>query len=171
MDTVVVLARIVLRDPLTLAWGLVLAVLIGAGWLWWVKGRGWSRTRRLCAVLSAASLGLALAIVLAREDVTFGSRWYCLVNPGLLPGTAEEALNLVLFAPAAFFASLASRRLWIVLVVFVSLSVAVEVAQKWMDVGTCEVGDMTRNGCGAVVAVLLVGLMRAMRGSVTDRRG
>lgn len=165
MDDMVVLARIVLRDPMTLAAGLALAGVIATGWMVSIRGRGWSRRRRLWALLSAASLGFGLSIVLARGDLAFGRSWYCLVNPGLVPGTPEQALNLVLYAPAAFFAALTTRRTWALLLVVLTVIVTVEVVQKLIDVGTCEVGDMTRNASGAVLAVLVVWLIRALRPS------
>ncbi|MFC6154504.1 hypothetical protein [Nocardioides yefusunii] len=154
MDDVLALTRIVLRDPLTLVAGVGVALVIGAVWLWLVRGRGWGPWRRAAVVLGSAALGTALAIVLVREDVTFGRPWYCLGNPGIAPGTAEETLNLVLYSPAAFFAVLATRRLLATTTVFLVLVVAVECLQKWIDVGTCEVGDMSRNGVGALLGAL-----------------
>jgi VanZ like family. len=61
---------------------------------------------------------------------------------------SEHLLNLVLFMPFAFFAVLAVRRIWPVLVVVIAVSGLVEALQSATGRGTCESGDVFRNALG-----------------------
>ncbi|GCD89666.1 hypothetical protein NLS1_16720 [Nocardioides sp. LS1] len=141
---------------------------------------GWSAHR----ILAAAAAGMGVALVLAttlgryRDGLMFGLGRSCLrTSVGL--GTPEQQLNLALFAPATFFAVVATRRLRLVLVSALLLSLGVEGIQLVTDLGACQTSDVALNLAGAVavavparllVAVALRRTQEPSRQTATTRR-
>lgn len=130
----------------------------------------WSRLRIAFAGLVVAGLALVPATTLARGDATIAWGRPCLIQPGLSLGTPEAMLNALLFAPAAFFAMLATWRAVPMVVAAFAASCAVEAAQSVTGLGTCQTADRVRNVVGAVVACGVAAvLLRMSLPEVPDR--
>ncbi len=78
---------------------------------------------------------------------------------GRAAGSPEAKLNLALFAPAAFFGVIATRRLLRIVVACVVVSVLVEQIQRVTSLGVCQSSDVIRNVTGAVAGAVLGGLV------------
>ncbi|MCW5952547.1 MAG: VanZ family protein [Propionibacteriaceae bacterium] len=117
--------------------------------------------------LFLVSLGLVLVVTLLREPWT-GACWECLAEwhpERVLTGRvgAEVWLNIVLFVPAALFATLLWRAPWRTVGIALLLSLAIEIVQPLVGVGANDVMDLVANtsgaliGAGAGAVLLLVG--------------
>ena len=125
------------------------------------------RGRPALLFLFLVSLGLVLVVTLLREPWT-GACWECLAEwhpERVLTGRvgAEVWLNVVLFVPPAFFATLLWRAPWRTVGAALLLSLMVEIVQPLMGVGANDVMDLVANtsgaliGAGAGAVLLLVG--------------
>lgn len=159
MGDVGVIGRIVMTQTgVLVTLGVGILVLAPAAMLC-AYGRGWSRARIACAGLAGGSFALVPATTLARGDAVFAWGRSCLIQPGLSVGTPEAKLNVLLFAPAAFFASLAVRRAATVVLAALVVSAGVEAVQSVTALGTCQTSDVVRNVAGAVVACGVAALL------------
>ncbi|WP_233824243.1 VanZ family protein [Saccharothrix sp. S26] len=111
---------------------------------------------------------MALAVTLARPGGSFSVATtdpigMCVGNEFSLTGSLER-LNLVMLAPFAFFATLATRRPFAVLGVSAAFSGAVEFMQALTAIGVCEAQDFYNNTVGAFFAVLVAWLFTVAAG-------
>jgi hypothetical protein len=163
------LAEVILNQPLV-----VLALVLGCSTAGLValalaRRRGW---RKAPAVLAGFGLAMALAVALARPELVSYSSLRgispCYLNDFSLDDPLAR-LNFLMLTPFAFFAALATRRPWSVLVTSAAVSAFVEVFQAVTSAGSCETQDFYNNAVGAACAVALAWLVnRAVggRGSV-----
>ena len=143
--------------------GVLVGLTLVAAWV-----AQWRPGRILVAVLAALSLALFPALTLARRGIDLRRRPTCDWAWALEPTNAEQVLNVVLLLPAGFFAAWALRRVWVVVLAAVALSVGAEGVQAILDIGACQAGDMTRNGAGALVGAV-AGALLARALSLGDR--
>lgn len=124
------------------------------------------RWRPLLFFLFLTSLGLVLVVTLLR-DPWAGTCWECLGHwqpEKVLEGRVgnDVLLNVVLFVPLAFFATLLWQAPWRTAGFALLLSAAIEVAQPLLGVGANDLMDLLANtsgaliGAGAGAVVLLV---------------
>lgn len=117
----------------------------------------WSWSRVVAAGLAGLGAALVIAVTIGRYDNGFMVTWGrgCLLQPGLSLTSPEEQLNVVLFGPVCFFATIAWRRPLPVLALTVALSAFVEAVQSATGIGTCQTSDIVRNVGGGALAVLV----------------
>ena len=162
MGDIEVIGRIVMTQTgVLVTLGVGILVLAPAA-LMCARRLGWSRTRIVSAGLAGASLALVPATTLARGDALIAWGRSCLIQPGLSLGTSEALLNVLLFAPAAFFAMLAVRRAAPVVLAALASSAAVEAVQSVTALGTCQTSDVVRNVAGATIACGVAALLLRM---------
>lgn len=152
-------AELVLSQPEAVAALFAGSVLLGTVGFVVARWRGWPVVP---SVLAGCGLALALAVTLARPGgsftpVTTDPIGMCVGNEFSLTGSLPR-LNLVMLAPFAFFATLATRRPFAVLGVAAAFSGAVELVQALTAIGVCEAQDFINNTVGASLAVLLAWL-------------
>jgi hypothetical protein len=159
-------AELVLSQPEAVAALFAGSVFLGAVGFVVARWRGWAA---LPAVLAGCGLALAVAVTLARPGGSFTLATtdpigMCVGNEFSLTGSLER-LNLVMMAPFAFFATLATRRPVAVLGVSAAFSGGVEFLQALTAIGVCEAQDFYNNTVGAFFAVLVAWLLTAVAGS------
>ena len=164
-------AELVLSRPEAVAALFAGSVLLGAVGFVVARRRGWAA---LPAVLAGCGLALALAVTLARPGGSFSVATtdpigMCVANEFSVAGSLAR-LNLVMLAPFAFFATLATRRPLAVLGVSAAFSGAVEFVQALTAIGVCEAQDFVNNTVGASVAVVVAWLLTAVAGSAPRAR-
>lgn len=164
--------------PQVLGW-MAAVLVIGLGLTWALRRRLGGSARRALFFLFVISLGLVVVVTLLREP-WLGSCWECLAEWPLgkvIAGrvSTEVWLNVVLFVPPAFLATLLWRAPWRTVGAGLLLSAAIEVAQPIVGVGANDLMDLVANTSGALIGagvgavVLLVGdLIR--RREVSPRR-
>ncbi|ATE54672.1 VanZ family protein [Actinosynnema pretiosum] len=164
-------ALYLLRTPSMLAGVVVGPVLLGAAGWWAARRWGW---RRVPGVLAGLGVGLVLGVTLSRQVPEWASIYrgselaeFCQVN-GVSFDLGNEMLNVLLFAPAAFFAVLATGAAWPVLGAAIGLSAVIELVQPLTERGICETQDLLNNSLGAAIAVGLGAL--ALAGERAARR-
>ncbi|WP_461124125.1 VanZ family protein [Saccharothrix stipae] len=156
-------AELVLSQPEAVAVLFGGSVLLGAVGLVVARRRGWAVAP---AVLAGCGLALALAVTLARPGgslsiATTDPIGMCVGNEFSLTGSLER-LNLVMLAPFAFFATLATRRPFAVFAVSGLFSGAVEFVQAVTAIGVCEAQDFYNNTVGALGAVVVAALLTSL---------
>jgi glycopeptide antibiotics resistance protein len=141
------------HSALVPVFALLLAVLgVGVGLLVLRSGKpwiGWS----LFALSTLPVFALTLVPSGSAQD-----RVFCTVQFSLPSwGSVELLANLALFFPPAFFAVLATRRPWAVLVLASAGSVLVEGVQALVPgIGrACDTNDWMMNTIGALIGILL----------------
>lgn len=142
-----------LRPHMLLLLAAVLAVAFAATWL--LRDRLPGRPRRVLCFLLLVSLGLVLGVTLLRE-APLGTCLECLTDwriDRLLDGriTTETLLNVLLFIPPAFLATLLWRHPFRVTTLLVLLSVGIEVLQALVGVGANDLLDVLANAVGALI--------------------
>jgi hypothetical protein len=134
--------------PLALALFAVVCAGVGA---WLVRvGR-----QQVLWVLAALSLVPVMALTFTPSGLKSGGG--CTVQFALPTiGAVELLANVALFFPPVLFASLASRRPWLMLVAGMALSAATEAIQSQvLAIGrSCDTNDWAMNTAGTVLAVL-----------------
>ena len=160
------IAELVLSQPEAVAALFAGSVFLGTVGFVVARRRGWAVVP---AVLAGCGLALALAVTLARPGGSFSVATtdpigMCVGNEFSLTGSLER-LNLVMLAPFAFFATLATRRPWAVFGVSAAFSGAVEFMQALTAIGVCEAQDFYNNTVGASLAVLVAWLVTTVAGS------
>jgi hypothetical protein len=158
--------------PRTLAWSLAVVVFAALG-TWLLRGR-WPASKRLWGFLLLVSIGLVVVATLLREP-PLGSCWPCLGDWGLGririgQVSTEVALNIVLFAPAAFFATLLWPAPLRVTGIAALSSLAIEVAQPLIGVGANDAMDLLANTAGALIGAAAATAVRLLRDLLVDRR-
>ncbi len=166
--------------------GLAVVVVLAAGASWLLRHRLQRPGRRSEAAPGAVrrarpalyfgflvSLGLVLVVTLLREPWG-GACWQCLGHWQLervLAGRVgnEVWLNVVLFVPVAFFATLLWRAPWRTVGAALLLSLAVEVVQPLAGIGVNDLMDLVANTSGAVVGAG-AGAVVLLAGDVLRRR-
>lgn len=113
------------------------------------------RWRPLLFFLFLASLGLVLVVTLLR-DPWAGACWECLGQwqpEKVLEGRVgnDVLLNVALFVPLAFFATLLWRAPWRTAGSALLLSAAIEVTQPLLGVGANDLMDVVANTSGALI--------------------
>jgi VanZ like family len=135
------------------------SVLLG-GPAWWLAPRwGWPQVP---AVLAGCSLALVLAVTVVRPVGLFAPGGInpliimreCVVGSLSLARTYEQ-LNVVMLAPFAFFATLATRRPAIIVGACLLISGSLEFVQGATGGGSCQGRDLVHNTAGGVLGVLL----------------
>ncbi|ACU37131.1 VanZ family protein [Actinosynnema mirum] len=157
-------ALYLLRTP-SMAVGIVVGPVLLAAIGWWVARRwGW---RRAPGALAGLGVGLVLGVTLSRQVPEWASIYsgsehaeFCTVR-GFSFDLGNEMLNVLLFAPAAFFAVLATGAAWQVLGAAIGLSAVIELVQPLTERGICETQDLLNNSLGAAIAVGLGALVLA----------
>ncbi|QQQ76852.1 VanZ family protein [Saccharothrix sp. 6-C] len=160
------IAELVLSQPEAVAALFAGSVFLGTVGFVVARRRGWAA---LPAVLAGCGLALALAVTLARPGGSFSVATtdpigMCVANEFSLAGSLAR-LNLVMLAPFAFFATLATRRPFAVLGVAAAFSGAVEFVQALTAIGVCEAQDFINNTVGAFFAVLVAWLLTVVAGN------
>jgi len=126
----------------------------GDRWRWVALG-GYAAA---LAGLTLAPIGWRLNRLTVRLYVLF--RYDVPVAPGWAgPEQYGDLLNVLLYVPPAFLLAGTRLRWWGALLVCVAVSVATELTQELVG-RQGEVGDVVCNATGAVVGVLLAGLLR-----------
>ncbi len=122
------------------------------------RRQGW---RLIPAVLAGFGLTLILAMTMVRRPrpqyqelgPADPATPFCLID-GFAPFTDQNAiLNLWLFVPFAFFATLATGRAVTVLGLSVVLTGAIELTQPITGIGVCQTQDFGNNALGAALGV------------------
>ncbi len=122
------------------------------------RRRGW---RLIPAVLAGFGLTLILAMTVVRPPrpqyqelgPAAATTPFCRID-GFAPFADQNAiLNLWLFVPFAFFATLATGRAVTVLGVSVVLTGAIELTQPITGIGVCQTQDFGNNALGAALGV------------------
>jgi hypothetical protein len=154
------LTRTILDQPGVLAAFILLCALFGVGTWLVARSLGW---HRLCAVLSAVGLSLAVAVTLVRPgghlpDPGADPVAMCLRDHFSLHG-GLPVLNFLMLMPFAFFGTLATRRPIVLAVVSAVLSAGIELTQAWTGVGVCQKQDFLNNSLGATVAAVAAWLL------------
>ncbi|SDI64060.1 VanZ like family protein [Actinokineospora alba] len=150
------LAERILNQPLVAAAMVAGCVVIGFVALVLARWRGW---RRVPAVLAGFGLALALAVTLGRSGVldpdiaTLDPLRRCVENDFALAST-KQRLNFYMLMPFAFFATLAIRRAWPVMIACAVLSAGIELTQALIAVGICDSQDFYNNTVGGLIAVV-----------------
>jgi hypothetical protein len=164
MGDVGALARIELDQSRVLLALVVGGIALGGAGMLLARRWRWSPARVGSAGLAGAFLALVPATTLAdRGRPWLGGHRSCLIDTSFSIATPEAALNAALFAPAAFFAVLATRRVVPVVLAVLACSAATEYTQRLTGLGVCESADVARNLMGGAIgalaglAVLLVG--------------
>ncbi|WP_433267750.1 VanZ family protein [Actinosynnema sp. CS-041913] len=158
------IAELVLSQPEVVAAMFFGCVVIGALALAVARWRGW---RPVPSALAGCGLALALAVTLARPGVLDAGVWttdpvgMCIANDFSLTGSLER-LNLLMLMPFAFFATLATRRPVVVLALSAGFSGGVELVQATTGLGVCEAQDFYNNSVGALVGVVVGGVITAV---------
>ncbi|GAA2691460.1 MULTISPECIES: VanZ family protein [Actinosynnema] len=147
-----------LDTPSMLVGVVVGPVLLGAAGWWAARRWGW---RRVPGALAGLGVGLVLGVTLSRQVPEWASIYsgsphaeFCTVR-GFSFDLGNEMLNVLLLAPAAFFAVLATGATWRVLGAAVGLSAVIELVQPLTERGVCETQDLLNNSLGAAIAVVL----------------
>jgi hypothetical protein len=156
----------VFTGPRVLA-GMLVAVVVAAVGTWLLRNRLPGRAQRLLGFLLLVSIGLVVVATLLREP-PLGSCWACFGDWGLGririgQVSTEAALNIVLFVPPAFFATLLWPAPLRVTGIAALCSLAIEVAQPLIGVGANDAMDLLANTAGALIgagAATAVGLLR-----------
>lgn len=170
VDPEIDLTRSIMGQPGVLAAFLLCCALFGTG-VWLISGTlGW---RRVPATLAAVGLALAVAVTLARSgghlpDPGTDPLTLCLRDSFSLHG-GLQVLNILMLAPFAFFATLATRRPVVVMVVSAVVSGGIEIAQAWTGLGVCQKQDFLNNTVGAVVAAGAAWLLITMLAGERER--
>lgn len=169
MDNVV---SALLRPHASLVLAFVLATAVAATWL--LRDRLASRTRMLLGFLLVVAIGLIAQVTLLR-DAPMGACVECLaewrtdrVSSGSV-GT-ETLLNVLLFIPPAFLATLLWRHPWRVTSMAALLSLGIEVVQPLLGVGANDVLDVLANTIGAFIGAWMAWALGFVRVSVAVRR-
>jgi hypothetical protein len=122
------------------------------------RRQGW---RLIPAVLAGFGLTLILAMTVVRPPrpqyqelgPAAPATPFCVID-GFAPFTDQNAvLNLWLFVPFAFFATLATGRAVTVLGLSVVLTGAIELTQPITGIGVCQTQDFGNNAFGAALGV------------------
>ena len=126
---------------------LMLVLAVAAGTTWLLRGRLGSRARTLAFFALAASVGLVLQVTLLRDGLPTAVCLDCMLEwstERAVSGAigAEVLLNVALFVPLGFLATLLWRRPFVVTAMAGLLSVAIELLQPVIGVGV-----QRRDGC------------------------
>ena len=158
--------------PRVLGW-MAAVLVIAAGLIWLLRGR-LTPGRRVLLFLFLAGLGLVVVTTLLR-DPWLGAGLDCLAEwqpEKVLTGRVgtDVWLNVVLFGPPAFFATLLWRAPWRTAGAGLLLSLAIEIVQPLVGVGANDLMDLVANTAGALigagmaaVALLVADLIRQRR--------
>ncbi len=163
----------VFTDRWVLVWTLA-AVVVAALGTWLLRNRLPGRARRLLGFLLLVSVGMVVVATLLREPAS-GSCWACLGDWGLgrlrtgQVGT-EVALNIVLFVPPAFFATLLWPAPLRITGVAALASLAIEVVQPLLGVGVNDAMDLLANTAGALIGAGAATAVRLLRDLLVGRR-
>lgn len=153
----------------------VVFVLIALAGTWLLRGRLVGRTRRVLFFLFMLSSGVVVLVTVLRES----SFSFC---PGcvgewagvdkILSGAVgtDVLLNVVLFVPAAFLATLLWRAPWRIAGIAAVGSLVIEVIQPIIGVGANDVMDLLVNTVGALIGAGVGALVLWVRDSIVDRR-
>nr|WP_300146640.1 VanZ family protein [Propionicimonas sp.] len=158
--------------PRTLGWSLVMVLAAAVG-MWLLRDR-WSGRKRLLGFLLLASIGLVVVVTLLREPPQ-GTCWTCFGEWGLgriragQVGT-DVALNIVLFVPPTFFATLLWPAPLRVTGIAALCSLAIEVTQPLIGVGANDAMDLLANTAGALIGAGAATAVRLLRDLLVDRR-
>jgi hypothetical protein len=145
--------REIRSEPALLAFVVIVGLATGAGAGIWARRRQWRTTP---AVLAGVGLTIIMAMTVAREPLSpqqLAGAPFCLVHDFAPLIDANADLNMVLFVPFAFFATVATGRAFAVLCCSVALTAAIELIQPIAGIGVCETQDFGNNALGAVVGV------------------
>lgn len=135
--------------------------------LWWpvVRCTQWSAIPTLLAFLSL-SVVLALTLAPGGHRDEGGARACILGAPsqlraqlGSISTSPEALLNTVMLVPLAFFAVLAIRRAWPVVLAVLLLPAVIELAQTRIPGRTCSGMDYVTNAAGGLAGALLGALV------------
>jgi glycopeptide antibiotics resistance protein len=126
----------------------------------WFIVRSPAAGRRLAAALSAASTAVILVMTLVPTSRTGVAGCAVQLAAPYLSG-GENLANVVLFVPATLFATLATRRPWLVLAAAVAGSVGIEALQAIVTAmgRACDTQDLVNNAAGAAIGVALGALV------------
>lgn len=149
-----------------LAVNLLILAMVSLALTLLARGRLATTPRRVLFFLTALSLGVIIHVTLLREP-PLGSCLECLNNwsiERLLSGqlSTEVLLNIALFMPLGFLATLLWRKPWRVTAFAAVLSYAIEIVQPLIGIGANDPSDIAANtfgafaGSGLAVAVLIV---------------
>lgn len=138
--------------------GTLLASSLVLGLLFAVVARRVGTSRGAVGLGAAAGAALAVAISLTllrsgRQPASLARLPVCAVT-GPMALSGDGVANLVLFAPAAFFAVMAVGRPGRVAAGVAAVSVGVECLQAIWSVGVCDSSDALLNSLGGLVAAL-----------------
>jgi hypothetical protein len=141
---------------------------------WLLRHRLASRSRVLIGFLLVVSIGLVVQMTLLR-DAPMGSCVECLADwraDRLASGSVstETLLNVLLFIPPAFLATLLWRHPWRVASMAALLSLGIEVAQPLLGVGANDLVDVFANAVGALLGAWLGWALGFVHASVAQRR-
>lgn len=139
--------------PRVLGW--LVAVLVVAASASWLLRKRLGRGRGVLFFGVLASLGLVFVATLLRDPWT-GACVECLGDwylEKVLTGTVytDVWLNVVLFVPLAFFATLLWQAPWRTAGAAVLLSLAIEIAQPLIGAGANDLMDLVANTAGALI--------------------
>jgi hypothetical protein len=148
-----------LTRPATWLVGFVLLVVAGLLAPLLVRRLRWAPLPTLLTLLAGVVTG-AVTLAPRRRPSRTPSLTECVHTIGadlaaLVPPTWQVLLNLVLFAPLMFFATLASRRPRAVAVFALIAPLATEVVQGYTQRRICSAGDFVTNALGGLAGVVL----------------
>lgn len=158
--------------PAVLGW--MAAVLVIAGGLAWLLRGRLTPGRRVLLFLFLAGLGLVIVTTLLREP-WLGACLECLGEWELekvLTGRVgtDVWLNVVLFLPPAFFATLLWRAPWRTAGAGLLLSLAIEIVQPLVGVGANDLMDLVANTAGALIGAGAGAVVLLVADLIRERR-
>ncbi|MFF7455965.1 VanZ family protein [Kitasatospora sp. NPDC008115] len=136
--------------PVFAALGLVLGSLA----LWQARPRQWPV---VAAVLWGLSLAGEVAATLTPTSSGSSGKPTCSIGTGVweTAATPQGLMNIALYVPLAFFATLVLRRPLTVLAACAVLSAVTEVGQTMLGTGrSCDAADLVDNGAGALIGTV-----------------
>lgn len=152
------------------------AVFLGAAaaGTWWLRGRLPGRVRKVLFFLLVVSVGLVLMVTLLREP-PLGTCWGCLTDWGLgkiIEGRVgtDVGLNIALFVPPVFLATLLLRAPWRITGVAALVSIAIEIIQPLIGVGVNDAIDVLANSVGALIGAGAATALLLIRDAIATRR-
>lgn len=154
--------------------GAVLVLLVAAGLTWALRQRFAQPGVRLAWFLFLVSLGVVLLATLLRESPTSP----CVACLGdwqlakVLAGTVgtDVLLNVGLFVPPAFLATLLWRAPWRVAGAAVVVSLVVEIAQPLLGIGANDAMDLVANTAGAAIGSSAAAVVWLIIDTLRNRR-
>lgn len=162
-----------LRSQLIVPSLIVFVVAVAATWL--LRRRLNGRSRQVLFLLLMLSVGLVVLVTLLREmQFTFCPS--CVGDwtgvDKILAGAVgtDVALNVLLFVPPAFLATLLWRAPWRVAGLAAVLSLVIEFLQALLGVGASDWMDLLVNTVGALIGAGLGALVLWVRDVIVDRR-